>query len=124
MIDIKLIRETPDLVKENIKKKFQDDKLPLVDEVAELDVQVRKAQTEADDLRNLRAVKGADNRDNADDDEQADAVFRQPIREIHALRPPLSPHVRHTHSCPSGLSRSFSMRGRVFCLIHGQWAQL
>ena len=40
MIDIKLIRETPDLVKENIKKKFQEEKLPLVDEVAELDVRV------------------------------------------------------------------------------------
>ena len=56
MIDIKLIRENPDLVKENIKKKFQDDKLPLVDEVAELDVSVRKAQTEADELRNQRNV--------------------------------------------------------------------
>ena len=38
MIDIKLIRENPDLVKENIKKKFQDEKLALVDEVADLDV--------------------------------------------------------------------------------------
>ncbi len=56
MIDIKLIRENPDLVKENIKKKFQDDKLSLVDEVAELDVSVRKAQTEADELRNQRNV--------------------------------------------------------------------
>lgn len=56
MIDIKLIRENPDLVKENIKKKFQDEKLPLVDEVAQLDVQVRQAQTEADDLRNQRNV--------------------------------------------------------------------
>ena len=56
MIDIKLIRENPDLVKENIKKKFQDDKLLLVDEVAELDVSVRKAQTEADELRNQRNV--------------------------------------------------------------------
>ncbi len=56
MIDIKLIRENPDLVKENIKKKFQEEKLPLVDEVAQLDVQVRQAQTEADDLRNQRNV--------------------------------------------------------------------
>ena len=54
MIDINIIRETPDLVKENIKKKFQDDKLPLVDEVAELDVKVRAAQTEADELRAKR----------------------------------------------------------------------
>ena len=54
MIDIKLIRENPEAVKENIKKKFQDDKLELVDEVARLDEEVRKAQAEADDLRNQR----------------------------------------------------------------------
>ncbi len=54
MIDIKLIREKPDLVKENIKKKFQDEKLALVDEVAGLDDQVRKAKQEGDSLRNKR----------------------------------------------------------------------
>jgi seryl-tRNA synthetase len=54
MIDIKLIRENPDLVKENIKKKFQDEKLALVDEVAGLDDQVRKAKQEGDSLRNKR----------------------------------------------------------------------
>ena len=54
MIDIKLIRENPDLVKENIKKKFQDEKLSLVDEVAELDDQVRKAKQEGDSLRSKR----------------------------------------------------------------------
>ena len=54
MIDIKLIRENPDLVKENIKKKFQDEKLALVDEVAELDDQVRKAKQEGDSLRSKR----------------------------------------------------------------------
>ena len=51
MIDIKLIRENRDIVKENIKKKFQDEKLPLVDEVYELDIQVREAQTKADNLK-------------------------------------------------------------------------
>ncbi len=54
MIDIKLIRENPDLVKENIKKKFQDEKLSLVDEVADLDDQVRKAKQEGDSLRSKR----------------------------------------------------------------------
>ena len=44
MIDIKLIRENPELVKENIKKKFQDEKLPLVDEVFELDKKVREVK--------------------------------------------------------------------------------
>ena len=54
MIDIKFLRENPDVVKENIKKKFQDSKLPLVDEVIELDAEVRKAQQEADDIRASR----------------------------------------------------------------------
>ncbi len=51
MIDIKFLRENPDAVKENIKKKFQDEKLPLVDEVIELDEKRRKAQQEADELK-------------------------------------------------------------------------
>ncbi len=51
MIDIKLIRENRDIVKENIKKKFQDEKLPLVDEVYDLDIKVREAQTKADNLK-------------------------------------------------------------------------
>ena len=51
MIDIKLIRENKDLVKENIKKKFQDEKLPLVDEVYELDSEYRAARVKADTLR-------------------------------------------------------------------------
>ena len=51
MIDIKLIRENPELVKENIKKKFQDEKLPLVDEVIQLDKDVREAKGKGDALR-------------------------------------------------------------------------
>ena len=51
MIDIKFLRENPEAVKENIRKKFQDNKLPLVDEVIELDAQARKTQQEADNLR-------------------------------------------------------------------------
>ena len=54
MIDIKFLRENPDVVKENIKKKFQDKKLPLVDEVIELDAKSRAAKQEADDLRAKR----------------------------------------------------------------------
>ena len=56
MIDIKLIRENPDVVRENIKKKFQDHKLPLVDEVIDLDKKVRAAKQEGDDLRNQKNV--------------------------------------------------------------------
>ena len=51
MIDIRLFRENPDLVRENIKKKFQDHKLVLVDEIIDLDVKSRQAQAKADDLR-------------------------------------------------------------------------
>ena len=54
MIDIKLIRENPDLVRENIKKKYQDAKLPLVDQAIELDAAKRAAIKEADELRSNR----------------------------------------------------------------------
>lgn len=54
MIDIKLLRENPELVKENIKKKFQDEKLVLVDEVLELDTKLREYKTEGDRLRSER----------------------------------------------------------------------
>ncbi len=54
MIDIKLLRNQPDLVRENLKKKFQDEKLPLVDEVLDLDVRYRAALTEAETLKSER----------------------------------------------------------------------
>ena len=54
MLDIKFLRENPDVVKQNIKNKFQDDKLPLVDEVIALDAEARKTQQEADELRASR----------------------------------------------------------------------
>ncbi len=54
MLDIKLVRSNPELVKENIKKKFQDEKLPLVDEVLELDAQFRASKGRGDELRQQR----------------------------------------------------------------------
>ena len=54
MLDIKFLRTNPDVVKENIKKKFQDDKLPLVDKVIELDAEYRAAKGRGDELRALR----------------------------------------------------------------------
>ena len=54
MIDIKFLRENPDVVRQNIKNKFQDFKLPLVDEVIELDEKLRKTKVEADELRSKR----------------------------------------------------------------------
>ena len=56
MLDIKLLRENPEVVKENIKKKFQDEKLILVDEVLALDAEYRQAIKRSDDLRNQRNV--------------------------------------------------------------------
>ncbi len=57
MIDIKLVRENPELVKENIKKKFQDHKVVLVDEIVEMDKEFRQTKTRADDCRALRNSK-------------------------------------------------------------------
>ena len=54
MLDIKFIRENPEAVKENIRKKFQEEKLPLVDQVLELDSENRKSITEASELRAQR----------------------------------------------------------------------
>ena len=56
MLDIKLVRSEPELVKENIRKKFQDEKLVLVDEVLDLDAKFRAAKTKCDELRNKRKV--------------------------------------------------------------------
>ena len=60
MIDIRLIREQKELVKENIKKKFQDEKLPLVDEVEKLDLEFRKCKEEGDNLRALKNKKSSE----------------------------------------------------------------
>ena len=72
MIDIKLIREDRELVKENIKKKFQDHKLPLVDEIYEMDIKYRECKTKADSLRseknNLSASIGELMRDGKKDE--------------------------------------------------------
>ena len=54
MLDLKFLRENPEIVKQNIKNKFQDQKLPLVDEVIALDVESRATQQEADSLRSNR----------------------------------------------------------------------
>lgn len=75
MLDIKFVRENPEAVKENIKKKFQDEKLPLVDEVIEIDEKLRNAKTEGDNLRAKRnkaskqigALIGQGKKDEAED---------------------------------------------------------
>ena len=57
MIDIKLIRENKELVKENIRKKFQDKKLPLVDEIEALDIRYREVKQKGDELRSSKNIK-------------------------------------------------------------------
>ena len=54
MLDLKFVRENPDVVKQNIRNKFQDRKLPMVDEVIQFDEEARATQTEADELRTNR----------------------------------------------------------------------
>ena len=56
MLDIKFVRNNPEIVKENIRKKFQDEKLPMVDEVIAMDAEIRAAKTRGDELRNNRNV--------------------------------------------------------------------
>lgn len=60
MIDIKFLRENPEIVKQNIKNKFQDQKLPLVDEVIELDKKYREVKLNGDNLRNERKTISAE----------------------------------------------------------------
>lgn len=104
MIDIRLIRENPDLVRENMKKKFQDHKLNLIDEVIELDAKSRLVQQEADSLRGLRnqlskqigALMGQGKKDEAEEIkqqvtrnadrlkelEEQEAVLQQQVNQI------------------------------------------
>jgi len=90
MLDIKFIRENPDVVKENIRKKFKDHKLPLVDEVIELDAKKREVNTRANELRANRnkvskqigALMGQGKRDEA---EQMKQLVSQQAAELAAL---------------------------------------
>ena len=56
MLDLKFLRENPEVVKENIKRKFQDEKLPIVDEIYELDIKFRDAKAKGDNLRNEKNI--------------------------------------------------------------------
>ena len=90
MIDIKFLRENPDAVKENIKKKFQDSKIPLVDEVIELDAQLRKAQQRGDSLRADRnriskEIGGFMAKGQKDEAEKAKAQVKEFSDELEAL---------------------------------------
>lgn len=97
MIDIKFLRENPDVVKENMKKKFQDAKLPLVDEVIALDAENRKTQQEADELRanknkiskEIGALMAQGKKEEAEEMKAAVAAQAKRLAELEELQPTL-----------------------------------
>ena len=102
MIDIKFLRENPDVVKQNIKNKFQNDKLPLVDEVIELDKQARAAQQEADTLRanknaiakQIGALMAQGKNEEAEEVKKQVAETSARLKELEALEPELKEKVK------------------------------
>ena len=102
MIDIKFLRENPDVVKQNIKNKFQNDKLPLVDEVIELDKQARAAQQEADALRanknaiakQIGALMAQGKKEEAEEVKKQVAETSARLKELEALEPELKEKVK------------------------------
>ena len=97
MLDIKFVRENPDVVKENIKKKFQDSKLPLVDEAIKLDADFRAAKTRADNLRaeknkvskQIGALMAQGKKDEAEQVKQQVANYAAELAELEKLEPEL-----------------------------------
>ncbi len=95
MIDIKFLRENPDIVKQNIKNKFQDSKLPLVDEVIELDRKSREFKLEADSLRaernkiskSIGALMGQGKKEEAEEAKKKVAEFAARLDELEKLEP-------------------------------------
>ena len=101
MIDIKFLRENPDIVKENMKKKFQDGKLPLVDEVIALDAESRKAKQEADDLRANRnkiskeiGVLMSQGKKQEAEEKKAEPVQELPLSVLPKPEKPQKPGIR------------------------------
>lgn len=102
MIDMKLIRTNPELVKENIRKKFQDEKLPLVDEVLDLDKQFRETKMTCDDFRNQRktiskkigALMGQGKKDEAESVKQEVAAIGAKLDELEQKETELEAEIR------------------------------
>ena len=101
MIDIKFLRENPDAVKENIKKKYQEHKLPLVDQVIELDDKRRATQQQADELRakmnqaskQIGALMGQGKKDEAETAKAEVASIKQQIKDLEPLEKELEEQV-------------------------------
>ena len=100
MIDMKWIRNDPEKVKENIRKKFQDEKLPLVDEVVELDKKFREAKVQGDELRSQRKSIS----------KKIGALMGQRLRQSRQKSAPSAPSwkswKRQRPSCPHASVRS------------------
>ena len=101
MLDMKFVRENPDIVKQNIKNKFQDEKLPMVDEVIELDSKRRAAQQEADDLKakknklskQIGALMAQGKKEEAEEVKKQVAADSERLKEIDAMEAELSEKV-------------------------------
>ncbi len=101
MIDLKFLRENPEVVKENIRKKFQDHKLPFVDEVIELDEKARKTQQEADEIRANRnklskqigMLMGQGKKEEAEEVKQQVSANAARLAELEVLEKELSEKV-------------------------------
>ena len=102
MLDINVVRKNPDLVKENMKKKFQDHKLNLVDEVVALDAQYRQTKTKADDLRALRnslskqigMLMGQGKKDEAEATKAKVSAMATELAELEASEEPLLEQIK------------------------------
>jgi seryl-tRNA synthetase len=101
MLDIKLLRTTPEIVKENLRKKFQEEKLPLVDEVVELDRRSREARTKGDNLRNRRnslskeigIAMAEDRKEDAERNKTLVAEMAQELANLEVLEEKLSSEI-------------------------------
>ena len=102
MLDLKFVRENPDIVKQNIENKFQEDKLPLVDEVIALDAEARKTQQEADELRARRkkiskeigGLMAQGKKDEAEQRKAEVAEIAPRLEELQAKEPELAEKIQ------------------------------
>ena len=102
MLDIKFLRENPDIVKQNIKNKFQDNKLPMVDEVIALDAESRKTQQEADGLRadrnkiskQIGAFMAQGKKEEAEEFKKKVTAFSERLAELEAKETQLQEKIR------------------------------
>ena len=102
MLDIKFVRENSDIVKENIKKKFQDEKLPLVDEVINLDKEYREIKVKLDELRasvnkassTIGSLMREGKKDEAEKVKEEVANYKEEIAKIEKREPELTEEIK------------------------------